>query len=148
MAGYIEELVTLYPMAMSPRRSTARLGMNRFNESGLKVAACRALPMLPPVTGTWYQRTAAWLVLLPSTVWLSHSDSTPPTFVYWFCIMSRIGRVSRGWPSFSGTVDGGDPQVVAVVESVGPVKVEFAVLAQSTWNFQTRTRSVQPQTDV
>ena len=29
-----------------------------------------------------------------------------------------------------------------LVESVGPVNVEFAVLVQSTWNFQMRTRFV------
>ena len=27
--------------------------------------------------------------------WLSHSDSTPPMLVYWFCIISRGYRLSR-----------------------------------------------------
>ena len=89
IAGYIVASDTLYPMAMLPARSTAALGMKRFLESGLYVDAWRALPIVPPVTGTWYQRTVAWLELLPATVWLSHSDSTPPMFVYWFCIIAR-----------------------------------------------------------
>ena len=54
-------------MAMLPARSTAALGMKRFLESGLYVDAWRALPIVPPVTGTWYQRTAAWLELAPAT---------------------------------------------------------------------------------
>jgi hypothetical protein len=76
-------------MAMLPMRSTATLGMKRFLESGLYVDAWSALPIVPPVTGTWYQRTAAWLELEPATVWTFHSDSTPPMFVYWFCIIAR-----------------------------------------------------------
>jgi len=68
-------------------------------------------------------------------------------FEYWFCIISRMASVSRALPLFDGTVSGGAAQVLPVGESVGPVNVEFAVLAQSTWNAQTRTRSVQPHTD-
>src|SRR6266545_36892 len=112
-------------MAMLPSRSTAALGMKRFFESGLYVDACRALPIVPPVTGTWYQRTTAWLELLPATVWLSHSDS-------------------RVLPSSSGTSDGPTAQLAPVAASVGPVKVEFAVLFQSTWNFQMLTTFVKP----
>src|SRR4051794_27469007 len=68
-------------------------------------------------------------------------------FVYWFCIISRIASVSRSLPFFDGTVSGGAAHVVAVVESVGPVKVEWAVFAQSTWNCQTRRGLVKPHTD-
>jgi hypothetical protein len=127
---------------MSPTASTAMLGNQRLMELGLYVDACTALPIVFPVTGTWYQRTAAWLELLPATVWLSHSDSTLPTFEYWFCIISRIGNVSRSVPLFSGTVPGGPDQVDPVSESVGPVKVELAGVAQSTWKRHTWSRSV------
>ena len=65
------------------------LDIQRFFESGLNVEAWSALPTAPPVTGTWYQRTAAWLALPPATAWLSQSDSTPPMFEYWFWAMSR-----------------------------------------------------------
>src|SRR5215217_8334872 len=129
-------------------RSTAKLGMKRFAASGLKLAACTALPTVPPVTGTWYQRTAAWLAELPWTVWEFQSDSTPPRFVYWFCTISRMPSASRSLPFLDGTALGGLAHVVAVVESVGPLNVELAVFAQSTWKLQTRTRFVQPQTDV
>src|SRR5437588_190580 len=122
--------------------------MNRFAELGFHVAACSALPTVPPVTGTWYQRTAAWLEELPCTVWLSHNDSTPPRFVYWFCAISLIASVSRLLPFLDGTLSGGEAHVLPVIESDGPVNVELAVFAQSTWNFHTLTRSVWLQTDV
>src|SRR4051794_6293175 len=67
---------------------------------------------------------------------------------YWFCIIARGPSVSRSQPSFSGTSDGGLAHEVEVVESVGPVNVEFAVFAQSTWNLKTRTRLVQPHTEL
>ena len=40
-------------------------------------------------------------------------------------------------PPFSGTLEGPTLKV-AIGTFVGPVKVEFAGFAQSTWNFQTR----------
>src|SRR5919198_3992413 len=132
---------------ISPRRSTAALGMNRFAEFGFHVAACRAFPTVPPVTGTWYQRTAAWVEELPWTVWLSHKDSTPPMFEYWFCTIKWMPSASRVLPFLDGTSPGGEAHVETVIESVGPVNVELAVLAQSTWNFHTRTRFVQPHTE-
>jgi hypothetical protein len=49
-------------------------------------------------------------------------------------------------PFFDGTVAGGLAQVLATNESLGPVRVEFEVVFQSTWNFQIRTRFVQPDT--
>src|SRR5512140_2588930 len=118
-------------MAMSPRRSTARLAIQRLLESGLNVDAWRASPMVPPVTGTWYHRTAAWLDELPATVWVAHSDSTPPMFEYWSCIISRIARESRSFPPSSATVDGGEDHDVVVAESVGPVNVELAGVVKS-----------------
>src|SRR5512138_3700192 len=101
-------------MAMSPMRSTARLAIQRLLVSGLKVDAWSAAPIVPPVTGTWYHRTAAWLEELPATVWVAHSDSTPPMLEYWSCIIRRIARESRLFPPSSATVDGGEAQVVAV----------------------------------
>lgn len=68
IAGCMAALETLYPMAMLPTRSTAALGMKRCLESGLYVDAWSALPIAPPVTGTWYQRTAACDALEPATV--------------------------------------------------------------------------------
>src|SRR5215204_961142 len=132
---------------MFPAPSTARLGMKRLLESGFQVEAWSASPIVPPVTGIWYQRTAAWVLELPSTVCASHSDSTVPMREYWFCIIARGPSVSSELPSFSATVEGGLDHVVAVIESVGPVKVELAVFAQSMWNFQMRTRFVHPQMD-
>src|SRR3954453_15660488 len=148
MAGKTVELETLYPIAMSAARSTARPGMNRLETSGFQVAALSADPTLPAGTGTSYPRPADWLVGLPWTVWVFQSDSTPPMFEYWFCAIRRIDKVSRLLPFFDGTVSGGPAQTLPVEESVGPVNVEFAVLAQSTWNAQTRTRSVYPHTEV
>src|SRR3954449_10190635 len=148
MAGNTVELDTLYPRAMSAARSTATLGMKRLDGSGFQVAAWSADPTVPPVTGTWYQRTADWAAELPWTVWVFQSDSTPPTFEYWFCAIRRIARVSRLLPLLDGTVFGGPAQTLPVKESVGPVNVEFAVLFQSTWNAQTRTRSVNIHTEV
>src|SRR5688500_17184494 len=127
---------------MLPARSRGMLGMNRWFPSGLYVDAWSAAPIVPPVTGTWYQRTAAWVALEPATVCVFQSDSTPPMFEYWFCIMRRIGRVSRSLPPRTGTALGPAAQALPVDESVGPVKVELAGVAQSTWNFQTRTRVV------
>src|SRR6478672_6416419 len=106
--------------------------MKRLSAPGFQVDACSAAPTVPPVTGTWYQRTADWLAELPCTVCESHSDSTPLMLVYWFCIISRIGRGSRSLPPCDGTASGGLAHVLPVIESVGPVKVEFAVLFQST----------------
>ena len=77
--------------------------MNRLPEPGFHVAACSAPPTVPPVTGTWYQRTAAWLEELPWTVWLSHNDSTPPMFVYWFCAIRRGASVSMRLPFLDAT---------------------------------------------
>src|SRR5205814_1569211 len=77
----------------------------------------------------------------------SQSDSIPPMFAYWFCIISRVASVSRLLPPLSATVPGALAQVLPVRTSVGPVNVELAVLFQSTWNFQTRTRSLALQTE-
>src|SRR5215218_3523880 len=133
---------------MFPALSTARLGMNRLLASGFQVDAWRAAPIVSPVTGTWDQRTADCVDVLPRAVCAFHSDSTPLMRTYWFCIIARGPSVSSGFPFFSATVAGGLDQVVAVVESVGPVSVDAAEAAQSTSNFQTRTRFVQPQIDV
>ena len=46
---------------------------------------------VPPVTFTWYQRGAAKpVVFARRTVCGIQSDSAPPKFVYWFCIIARI----------------------------------------------------------
>ena len=72
--------------------------------------------------------------MLPRTVWLVQSDSAPPRFVYWFCIISRIASVSRLLPPCDGTVLGGEAQLAGAIVMKGPVKVEAATLFQSTWN--------------
>src|SRR5215212_8714226 len=124
---------------MSPLLSTARLGMKRFVESEPHVDCWRGLEIVPPVTGISYQRTRAVFGVPPlPTVCVSHSDSRPPRFVYWFCIITRYDSVSRALPSFSGTVLGPTLKVETPT-LVGPVKVELAGFAQSTWNFHVRT---------
>src|SRR4051794_28120384 len=123
---------------MSPFLSTARLGMKRFSESGDHVDCWRTDEIVPPVTGSSYQRICAAFGVPPlPTVCVSQSDSRPPMFVYWFCIIRRYDSVSRLLPSFSGTLPG--PTLnVEMPTFVGPVNVELAVFDQSTWNFQTR----------
>ena len=95
--------------------------------------------IVPSVTGTSYQRTRATFGVPPlPIVCVSQSDSRPPRFVYWFCIIRRYVSVSSALPSFSGTVDG--PTLnVETPTFVGPVNVEAAGFAQSTWNFHVRT---------
>src|SRR5437867_10850636 len=116
-----------------------------FAPSGSQVAACGMFGFTAaPVTSTWYQRGAAKPFGLPitstpglRTVWVAHSDSTPPRFVYWFCIIALIWRTSRptelppregafGTPAFG--------QLVAARGVSGPVNVEVEILSQSTWN--------------
>src|SRR5216683_6205693 len=122
---------------MSPFLSTARLGMNRFVASGDQVDCCAgAAP--PAGTDSWYHRIcAAFGERPPPTVWVSHSDSAPFRFVYWFCIINRYDSVSMLLPPCSGTSDGPTLKL-ATGTSVGPDRVELPVLAQSTWNFHTR----------
>src|ERR1700686_2520138 len=96
--------------------------------SGSQVAACgRLAATVPPVTLTWYQRGAAKPVVFPRrTVCVTHNDSRPPRFVYWFCIIARICRTSRvlpPWEGALGTVAFG--QLVAARGVSGPVKAEF-----------------------
>src|SRR3954471_23099115 len=124
---------------MSPLRLTARLGMNRCipsTASGSQVAACGiAAATVPPVTFTWYHRGAAEPLSARLTVCVAHSDSTPPTFEYWFCIIARICSTSRLLPPCDGAF--ATPwlgQLVAAMGTSGPVKVEAAGLVQSTWN--------------
>src|SRR5436305_10116682 len=125
---------------MSPARSTARLGMKRLMTlapSGAQVVACgRLAATVPPVTFTWYQRGAAKpVVFCRRTVWVAHSDSTPPRLVYWFCIIARIWRTSRELPPREGAfATAAFGQLVAARGVSGPVKVEFEIRVQSTWN--------------
>src|SRR5438132_6790569 len=121
---------------MSPFLSTASDGMNRFDESGDHVDCWRGLDAIaPPVTGSSYQRTCA--MLGEPTVCVSQSDSRPFSFVYWFCIINRYESVSMLLPWSSGTLLGPGLKV-AIGTSVGPLNAEFAVVVQSTWNFQIR----------
>src|SRR5690242_11507211 len=106
-----------------------------FALSGSHVAAWGRLGFtVPPVTFTWYQRGAAKpLVFARRTVCVVHSDSTPPTFEYWFCTIARICRTSTVLPPNDGafgTVALG--QLVAASGVSGPVKVESEIWAQST----------------
>ncbi len=66
------------------------------------------------------------------TVWLFHNDSTPPMFVYWFCIISRRASVSFALPPWAGTVAGGVVQLAGASTMKGPVNVESEMLFQST----------------
>jgi hypothetical protein len=72
--------------------------------------------------------------VLPLTVWVTHSDSVPPMFEYWFCAMARTASVSRLLPPWDGTVFGGLAHWVAAVGMSGPVNVDVEILFQSTWN--------------
>src|ERR1044071_3911648 len=111
-----------------------------FAPSGSQVAACGMFAAtVPPVTSTWYQRGAAKPLVLPlRTVCVVHKDSTPPMFVYWFCIIARIWSTSRALPPSDGalgTVALG--QLVAAIGVSGPVTVEREMLFQPTWNLYT-----------
>src|SRR5436309_8390038 len=109
--------------------------------SGSQVAACTRLgATVPPVTSTWYQRGAAKpVVFARRTVCVSHSDSTPPILLYWFCTIARICSTSSkfavpGCAAFATVAFGQD---VAARGVSGPVKVESEVRVQSTWNLYT-----------
>src|SRR2546428_13224885 len=128
-------------MAMFPSLSTARLGIQRATaESGAQVDCCTgpAVTTVPPVTLSWYHRGEVRLAFAGlATVCVSHSDSTPLRFVYWFCTINRSRSESSALPFFAGTDVGATPHVASVTLE-GPVSVELAVLFQSTWNFQMR----------
>src|SRR5215469_4056581 len=126
---------------MSPFLSTARLGSHRpVALSGAHVD-CWSGPVVmtvPLVTLSWYQRGAVNDVLPGlATVCVSHNDSVPLRFVYWFCTINRSYSVSSPFPLFAGAAVGAAVHDASVTLD-GPVTVEFAVLVQSTWNFQTR----------
>src|SRR5262245_7863310 len=111
-----------------------------FAPSGSQVAACGRLgATVPPVTFTWYQRGAAKpLVLARLTVCVAHSDSTPPIFEYWFCIIAWMPSVSRLFPPCEGAKGTWAlGQLEDANEVKGPVKVESEMRSQSTWNLYT-----------
>src|SRR5262250_1999015 len=115
---------------MSPFLSTARLGIHRPTVlSGANVDCCSGpeVTTVPPVTLSWYHRGAGRVVLLGfATLCVSHNDSMPPRFVYWFCIISRSASTSTAFPFFAGT-DPGPCVHEASVTLDGPVTVELAV---------------------
>src|SRR5438552_1898385 len=123
-------------MAMFPARSTARLGTYRWVVSGAYVAAWAvAAPTVPPVTVAWYQRRAATPAAVGwPTVWTFHSDSMPPRFVYWFCIISRATIVVLLLPPLAVAVTGGLSQAGSAAARKGPVNVDSEGRTQSTWN--------------
>src|SRR5512138_3947437 len=135
MAGNNVELAAVYPIAMFPFLSTARLAIHRDRESdGAHVDCCTGpvVTTLPPFTLSWYQRGAANAELVGlATVCVNQSDSTPPRLVYWLCTISRSRSVSKALPFLAGTVDGATPHEASVTLD-GPVSVESAVLFQST----------------
>src|SRR2546422_2170778 len=141
MAGNSVELDALYPIAIFPSLSTARLGIQRATvESGAQVDCCSGpeVTTVPPVTLSWYHRGEVNVVFPGlATVCVIQSDSTLPRFVYWFCTINRSRNVSSAFPLFAGTDVGATPQLASVTLE-GPVSVELAVLFQSTWNFQMR----------
>src|SRR3954463_13963005 len=78
----------------------------------------------------------------PRTVLAYQMDSTPPMFVYWFCIIGRLRIVSRLFAPGPEPTCVGPWVKLGVVEKRGPVSVELNVLVQSTWNFHVATRFV------
>src|SRR5919199_3716797 len=134
---------------MSPARSTATLGIQRWKTSlpsGSHVFPCTAFAAtVPPFTFSWYQRTAAapvvgalqvvLVALWPRrTVWATQTDSAPPMFVYCAC---AIARMSSGSRLFAGVGIGATlafGQHVGPSWSCGPVRVDVETLSQSTWN--------------
>src|SRR5215471_13336530 len=129
MAGNNVELDAVYAIAMLPFLSTARLGIQRpMVLSGAHVDCCTGpvVTTLPPVTLSWYQRGAGSVVLLGfATECVSHSDSVPAKFVYWFCTINRSYNVSRPFPFFAGAKVGATVHDASVTLE-GPVTVEFA----------------------
>ncbi len=113
--------------------------MNRLFESGEYVLCCTGpeVTTVPPVTLSWYHRTAACDDEEPATVCVSQRDSCPPMLRYWFCIIRRSWSVSMLLPLLVGTVAGAVFQVDSVT-LLGPVNVDEPGLAQLTANFQMR----------
>src|SRR3954468_14259054 len=136
---------------MSPRRSTAKLGMKRknvFAPSGSKVDPWATFAAtVPPVTLAWYQRSVAFpplvalqfafVALTPrSTVWSTQSDSAPPIFVYWACAIARIGRTSAKFAGVDALAGDSSGQQLGWSWVTGPVNVEVDGLSQTTWNLE------------
>src|SRR5262245_12500648 len=126
---------------MLPWRSSARLGMKRcitLAPSGSQVAAWGMFAAtVPPVTFTWYQRGAAKpVVFARRTVCGTHSDSLPPRFVYWFCIMARIWSTSMRLvvPDCGALATAAFGHEVAARGVSGPVNVDSEMLFQSAWD--------------
>src|SRR5262249_17801139 len=134
---------------MSPRWSTARLGMKRQNgvaPSGSKLAALTTFAAtVPPLTLAWYQRMVALppvgalqvvlFALTPRwTVWSTQSDSAPPTFVYWACAIARIASTSTALAGVAALPGVAFGQQLGWSCVSGPVNVEVEGLSQSTWN--------------
>src|ERR1041385_3170558 len=137
MPGWRLELDALYPSAMSPDWSIAMLGMNRNVASGANVP-CWKTAGEPPLMRSSYQRTATDEPLV--TLCEATSASWSPKLRY----ASR--NISRS-PSESSCVVVPDcgmhvplvPQASlnAFTASVaGPVNVELAGVAKSTWNLK------------
>ena len=112
--------------------------LTTFAPSGSHVVPCKVgLATVPPVTFTWYQRGAASPEVFPRrTVCDTHNDSAPPRFVYWFCTMVRICRTSRrvAVPGCAALATAALGQLLPLIGTSGPVKVESEMLFQSTWN--------------
>src|SRR5262245_24248461 len=113
---------------MLPSLSTARLGIQRETvESGAQVDCCTGpeVTTFPPVTSSWYQRGATSAVLPGlATECVSHVDSAPRMFVYWFWTIRRSRSESSGLPFFTVTDEAPTPHVASVTFD-GPVNVEF-----------------------
>src|SRR5215831_2250563 len=149
ICGGVAEFDFVYPIAMSPTRSTARLGMKRknvFAPSGSNVWPWTTLAAtVPPVTLAWYQRTEAFppvvalhvvfvALTLRWTVWSTHSDSAPPMLEYCACAIARIASTSAAFAvvsAFAGVAFG---QQLGASCVCGPLKVDVDGLSQSTWN--------------
>jgi hypothetical protein len=100
---------------------------------------------VPPVTLSWYQRTAAapvvgalqfvFVALSPRrTVCVTQSDSAPPILEYWACAIARIWSVSRLLAGVGALGTFAFGQQVGASWVSGPVKVDVEILSQSTWS--------------
>src|SRR5262249_28719036 len=100
---------------------------------------------VPPLTFAWYQRTEAFppvvalhvvlvALTLRWTVWLTHSDSLPPRFVYWACAIARIASTSAALAVVAALAGVAFGQQFGASCVTSPVNVDVEILSQSTWN--------------
>src|SRR5689334_19002768 len=123
---------------MSPTLSMSTEPIHRAVASGAYVPCWNTLGGPPARWRSSYQRTP--VVPAAVTAWLTTSDSWSPKLRYARRNMTRSESESRvcGMPPCGMQVPDAPQAVVyaATVSVPGPVNVELAGVAQSTWNFQ------------